>query len=75
MEPTNSPALSDEDLLLAEEVAEILRVPVATLVAWRYRRRKDGKKQGPAWINIEGGRVRYTRGAVRAYIAERASSV
>lgn len=65
--------MSDEDLLLPEEVAEILRVPLSTLTYWRYRRRKDGSKQGPKWIKIEGGRVRYRRGAVRAYIAEQAS--
>jgi hypothetical protein len=62
---------SDEDVLLPGEVAAILRVPVATLNAWRGRRRVDGTRPGPKFIRIEGGRVRYLRGEVRAYLAER----
>lgn len=73
MARTTTSAPDDEDLLLAAEVAEILRVPVATVTAWRVRRRKDGSRQGPRWLHIEGGRVRYRRGDVREYIAEQAS--
>lgn len=74
MARTTPPALGDdEDLLLPEEVAEMLRVPLSTLTYWRYRRRKDGSKQGPAWIKIEAGRVRYYRGDVRAYLKKQAS--
>lgn len=62
---------SDEDVLLPEEVAAMLRVPVATLNAWRTRRRVDGTQPGPKFIRIEGGRARYLRRAVREYLAER----
>ena len=63
----------DEDLLTPDEVAAILRVPVVTLNSWRKRRRADGTAPGPEFLRVEGGRVRYQRSQVRAYIAERAA--
>lgn len=62
----------DDDLLLPEEVATMLRVPEGTLVGWRHRYRVDGAPQGPKWLKIEGGRCRYRRSDVKAYLAEAA---
>ena len=53
------------DLLLGEEVAELLRVPLETLRGWR----KVGK--GPRSFRLPGGRrVLYAREDVEAFIAE-----
>lgn len=60
----------DDDLLLAEEVSAMLRVPLATVNAWRGRRRVDGSRPGPPFIRIEGNAVRYRRSAVEKYLEE-----
>jgi hypothetical protein len=61
----------DDDLLLPDEVARILRVPVATLNAWRSRKRVDGSQPGPKFIRTEGNRVLYKRSHINEYLAER----
>lgn len=53
--------MSDEDLLTTEEVAAILRTPVATVLYWRVHNR------GPKSIKV-GRRVLYARGDVNDYI-------
>lgn len=63
--------LDDEDLLLPEEAAEYLRVPVATLSGWRHRRRIDGSQPGPKFLRLEGNRVRYRTGDLRKYVDSR----
>ena len=53
------------ELLLAPEVAVILRTPVKTLAYWR------SQGIGPEWIPL-GKRITYQRSAVEAYIAQQA---
>ena len=52
------------DLMTSPEVAELLRVSVATLARWR------GADQGPPFVQIEGS-IRYQRDAVQRWIDER----
>ena len=54
---------SDDDLLLMPEVAEVVRLPVATLRWLRHR------NTGPPSFLV-GRRVMYRRGEVRRWIAE-----
>ena len=49
-----------DELLLPEEAAKVLRVSVATLKDWRYR------GVGPAWIKV-GQRPRYDRRDLERY--------
>jgi predicted DNA-binding transcriptional regulator AlpA len=53
------------DVMTAEEVAAWLRVPVATLYAWRYR-----GHQGPPSGRV-GKFVRYRRADVECWLADR----
>lgn len=53
-----------EKLLTEAELSELTGVPVATLVAWRYRR------QGPAFIKV-GRLPRYRTEDVDAWLAAR----
>lgn len=55
------------DLLTTEEVAEILRVPVATVRKWR------SEGVGPRGFRI-GKYVRYRRSAVEIFIEDREST-
>jgi hypothetical protein len=57
-----------DEVLLPAEAAAVLRVPLATMTAWRHRRRVDGTRAGPAFIRIEGNRVRYLRKDLHAYL-------
>jgi len=54
---------SPDDLLTVEEVAEIFRVPVATVRKWR------NEGSGPPGFRV-GKYVRYRRSAVELYITE-----
>jgi len=54
---------SPDDLLTTEEVAEIFRVPVATIRKWRNER------TGPPGFRV-GKYVRYRRSAVDLYISD-----
>lgn len=54
-----------QQLMTPAEVAEWLRVPVATLTEWRYRRRG-----GPPYVRL-GRLIRYDRADVQAWIEER----
>jgi hypothetical protein len=77
-EPRDAPMTAEERVidfpdpqaavLLPGEAAAVLRVPVETLRSWRHRRRRDGTRAGPAFIRIEGNRVRYLRKDVDAYL-------
>lgn len=60
MSPKNP---SPDDLLTIEEVAEIFRVPVATVRKWRNDR------TGPPGFRV-GKYVRYRRSAVERHITE-----
>lgn len=51
-----------DELLTPEEVSAILKVKTQTLAEWRFYRRELHKH-----IKV-GGRVRYLRSVVRAYI-------
>jgi excisionase family DNA binding protein len=53
-----------EPLISAQELAEYLDVPVATLYAWRYRR------QGPPGLRV-GKHLRYRRIDVNEWIEQR----
>jgi excisionase family DNA binding protein len=53
----------DDELLTLEEVAAILKLPVATLRKWRV----EGK--GPAGFRL-GKYIRYRRSTVEAFIKE-----
>jgi excisionase family DNA binding protein len=57
----NKPGDDMEPLMTIEEVAAVLRVPVATLRYWRHHGR------GPAAFR-QGKRVFYTREAVQAHL-------
>lgn len=50
------------DLLTTREVADILRVRIATLRQWRHR------SQGPRWVKLVD-EVRYPRSALADYLA------
>jgi len=53
-----------EPLISAQELAEYLHVPVATLYAWRYRR------QGPPGLRV-GKHLRYRRIDINEWIEQR----
>ena len=53
-----------EPLISAQELAEYLDVPVATVYAWRYRR------QGPPGLRV-GKHLRYRRIDVNEWIEQR----
>jgi excisionase family DNA binding protein len=55
---------SSDRLLTTEEVAEIMRVPVATVRKWRSQR------TGPHGFRV-GKYVRYRRSAVDAFLDEK----
>ena len=57
-------AIEPQLLMTAEELAQLLRVPLATLYAWRYR------GDGPPGIRV-GRHIRYRREAVLQWIAHR----
>jgi len=59
-------ALSADELLTIDEVADILRVPVATLRYWRHL------GTGPASFKIGRG-VRYLRSEITRWFQEQAS--
>jgi predicted DNA-binding transcriptional regulator AlpA len=59
--------MSTDDLLLADEVAEILRVSPSTLATWRTA---ASKVAGPKWIKIGAVRIVYRRSAVDHWLAE-----
>lgn len=52
------------ELLRSVEVAEILQINDATLIAWRAQRR------GPRWITDDAGRIRYYRRDVELWLAD-----
>lgn len=54
-----------EKLLTVEDLADYLRVPVATIYAWRYRR------QGPPGFRV-GRHHRFRRADVEEWISKRA---
>ena len=58
---THQPAPDDLDLLTVQEVADLLKVPPATLYTWRY------VNTGPAAIRV-GKYLRYRRSEVRAWL-------
>lgn len=51
----------DLDLLTPRQAAEYLRVKVRTLQSWRHN------KQGPQFLRLPTGHVRYERGALRRW--------
>ncbi len=53
-----------EPLLSAQELAEFLHLPIATVYAWRYRR------QGPPGFRV-GRHLRYRRDDVQQWIKDR----
>lgn len=55
--------VKDDDLLTIDEVAEMLRIPVATLRYWRHL------GEGPQGFKV-GRRVVYWRHAVRHWLQE-----
>jgi predicted DNA-binding transcriptional regulator AlpA len=61
MPPQNS-ALPDEELLSVNELAEWLKVPIATIYQWNYA------KSGPPRIEV-GRYCRYRRGDVNQWLA------
>jgi predicted DNA-binding transcriptional regulator AlpA len=54
-------------LLTTREVAERLRYSPATLVRWR------GRGEGPPWITLDNGRIRYDEDVLEEWIEERAT--
>lgn len=58
------PLTSAAEILTAAEVAEITKVPVGTLKAWRHYR------QGPRSFKLGDRIVRYLRSDVDAWLAE-----
>lgn len=58
-----APALPD-DLLTADEAGALLRVSVRSLRAWRAR------AQGPSYITLAGGQIRYSAADVRSWLDE-----
>jgi excisionase family DNA binding protein len=53
-----------DELLLPEEAAELLRVPLSTLRIWRHRR------EGPAVVKV-GRLLRYSRRDLEAWLESR----
>ncbi len=53
-----------EPLLSAQDLADFLHVPIATIYAWRYRR------QGPPGFRV-GRHLRYRRDDVQQWIEDR----
>jgi excisionase family DNA binding protein len=54
----------ERELLTPQEVAELLRIPLATLQTWRSNR------TGPTGYRV-GRHIRYDRRDVEAWLAER----
>lgn len=73
-QPAALPA-DQPELMLPQEVADLLRIPVATLERWRYATYRTDSLQGPPWIKIaaKGNSIRYRRADVEAFLAERES--
>jgi excisionase family DNA binding protein len=59
---------TDEQLMTVQELAQYLRVPVATIYAWRYRR------VGPLGFRV-GKHLRYRRPDVEEWIARQLQDV
>ena len=53
------------DLYLPQEVADLLKLSIHTLAAWR---RSEGK--GPPWIEVEGS-IRYPKDQLNEWLASR----
>lgn len=60
---TKPAAVDADELLTPQELADRLRVPVATVYAWNY------KGTGPAFLKL-GRHVRYLRVEVDRWLAE-----
>lgn len=54
---------SEEDILTPVEAAEMLRIPLRTLDAWRYRR------IGPTYSKV-GRHVRYRRSEILRFLSD-----
>ena len=64
MSTTDNPQQgSDDEVLTPTEAADLLRVTIRTLDAWRYRR------VGPAYSKI-GRHVRYRRSELLRFVAD-----
>lgn len=63
--------LEKSEYLLPSEVANILRVQVATLAHWRWLWTARGIHRGPTWIKVDGN-VRYARTEVEKYLSDSA---
>lgn len=63
---TTPPVAATTGLLTGEEVSKLLKVPRATLTAWRYR------KEGPPSFRV-GKHVRYTVEGLEKWLNEQAS--
>lgn len=50
--------------LTPEEVSSTLRVAPSTLGQWRYR------SEGPRWVKLKSGVIRYRASVVQAWIAD-----
>lgn len=59
---------ADEQLMTVQELAQYLRVPVATIYAWRYRR------EGPLGFRV-GKHLRYRWPDVEEWIAHQLRDV
>lgn len=66
--PKTAVTAARRPLATSEEVAEFLGVPVATLYAWRYRRKNEGPKSSKV-----GKYVRYRWADVEAWLDARQS--
>lgn len=53
------------ELLTEAEVADLTRIPAATLATWRHRHK------GPPFVQLGARTPRYVRAEVLAWIAER----
>lgn len=62
---TPMPQQADDPLLNQAELAQALRVSIATARRWRKRR------TGPAWVCLPTGQVRYRKSAVDAFLIAR----
>lgn len=56
-----------DPLLTPREAAEYLRIATRTLETWRYR------KQGPAFVRLPTGGIRYKASDLEAYLVAAAS--
>lgn len=64
---TDTAPAEPAELLTPQELADRLRVPVATVYAWNY------KGTGPAFMKL-GRHVRYSRAAVDRWLVEQAGT-